>query len=135
MDEKKESDYESDYESDNGENEIMNMMRAMIYLVPLTAVFFALSIGISIYSLINFKTSFSRGSSLKANQQFDPVRPELIFPRLSADKSPAEFWLTLFKEIIANFNRNKMINDLYQRVIVQDHPLADVVIITNNLHV
>ena len=47
MDEKKESDYESDYESDNGENEIMNMMRAMIYLVPLTAVFFALSIGTS----------------------------------------------------------------------------------------
>ena len=47
MDEKKESDYESDYESDNGENEIMNMMRAMIYLVPLTSVFFALSIGTS----------------------------------------------------------------------------------------
>ena len=47
MDEKKEADYESDYESDNGENEIMNMMRAMIYLVPLTAVFFALSIGTS----------------------------------------------------------------------------------------
>ena len=42
MDEKKESDYESDYESDNGENEIMNMMRAMIYLVPLTAVFFVI---------------------------------------------------------------------------------------------
>tara|TARA_B100001093_G_C26388514_1_gene826073 strand:+ start:379 stop:549 length:171 start_codon:yes stop_codon:yes gene_type:complete len=51
MDEKKESDYESDFESDdesdNGENEIMNMMRAMIYLVPLTAVFFALQIGTS----------------------------------------------------------------------------------------